>query len=1064
MALVYFSVIFGILLFAGTFLGFFTMKKQTVSDKLVFFLFAAGFLVRLFAAAFSSGHYYDVACFSAWADRMWEVGPAHFYTPEIFTDYPPGYMYILYLIGGLRSLFKLSSDTAGGLILIKLPALLCDLGIGWILWKEARKKEDTLQALCLTAAFLFNPFVILNSAVWAQVDSVLTLFILWMVLSLVKQKWLPACLAFCFGIFIKPQMLLFAPILFIGFLDMFVLEAFSFRKLGKAFLQGIGSLLATILLCMPFGLDTIWNQYFSTVESYPYVTVNACNFWEIFYLNWVSQDAVFLGIPYKIYGYLFILLSVALVLFLSLRYQKNPAKYPFLAALLVLSIYMFSVRMHERYLYPGIILLLFAFLYHPSKTLFGCYSAFSLLHFGNAIYSLYLYDPQNFRSEEPLLRFLSVGFLITIIVLYIWGIRDFFAPEGTQKSSPGKTSSGKNKSKKASVQNRLFLPKIPQAKKFIPMPSKTASKLTRADWILMAVFTLLYSCFALYDLGDTAAPKSCYEMEYGSSISLSFSEAVPVTLSYYIAPWHQRNFSLQSTPLTVSAAPEAAATEVVWNPAAAITLENVFTWQDITLPSTGHRILLTLEDTQASILELVFKDANGTVLLPDNAADYPALFDEQALCPDRSSFRNSMYFDEIYHGRTAYEFLHGLTSYENTHPPLGKIFISLGVALFGMTPFGWRIVGTLFGIAMVPLLYVFGKRFTENTGAAALCCVLFTFDFMHFTQTRIATIDVYITFFVLLMYYFMYRYRQLSFYDTPLQKTFLPLGACGICMGLGIACKWTGVYAGAGLAVLFFSLLYRRYQEYCYAKANPRGESNGISHAFIINTFLPSAKKTILFCIGFFVVVPAVIYLLSYLPFRDYDGNGLFARMFQNQISMYQYHSTLDATHPYASSWYEWPIIKRPVWYYSSVVTGAYGSGGLREGISAFGNPLVWWLGIPAVFYILYLGIAKKDSNARFLLIGYLAQYVPWFFVTRITFIYHYFPSVGFVVLMIVYSLYQSTKKLPPRRFYALAAFYGIAVFALFLLFYPVLSGQPVEAAFVDKWLRWFPDWVLTAR
>ena len=57
---------------------------------------------------------------------------------------------------------------------------------------------------------------------------------------------------------------------------------------------------------------------------------------------------------------------------------------------------------------------------------------------------------------------------------------------------------------------------------------------------------------------------------------------------------------------------------------------------------------------------------------------------------------------------------------------------------------------------------------------------------MHFTQTRIATIDVYITFFVIAMYYFMYSYCTMSFYDTPLYKTFVPLGLCGICMGFGI--------------------------------------------------------------------------------------------------------------------------------------------------------------------------------------------------------------------------------------------------------------------------------------
>ena len=107
---------------------------------------------------------------------------------------------------------------------------------------------------------------------------------------------------------------------------------------------------------------------------------------------------------------------------------------------------------------------------------------------------------------------------------------------------------------------------------------------------------------------------------------------------------------------------------------------------------------------------------------------------------------------------------------------------------------------------MLPRLSTCWGKNDKEYSAAALACFLFAFDFMHFTQTRIATIDVYITFFcdcnvlfyVLLLFY--------EFYDTPLYKTFVPLGLCGICMGLGIASKWTGIYAGCGLALLFLRI------------------------------------------------------------------------------------------------------------------------------------------------------------------------------------------------------------------------------------------------------------------
>lgn len=339
-------------------------------------------------------------------------------------------------------------------------------------------------------------------------------------------------------------------------------------------------------------------------------------------------------------------------------------------------------------------------------------------------------------------------------------------------------------------------------------------------------------------------------MTQNQVIELEFPEnTVPVTLASYIAPWHQRHFTAE---VRSSEAED-------WTYLGEIILNNVFTWQDVSLEDltrqagvTDARCLrLTLTDTDASLIELVFTDADGEILRPVNASAYETLFDESDCYPERYSFRNSMYFDEIYHARTAYEFLHGLPTYENTHPPLGKILISVGIAIFGMNPFGWRIMGTLFGIAMLPFLYLLGKKMTGNTPAAALACFLFAFDFMHFTQTRIATIDVYITFFVIAMYYFMYSYCSMSFYDTPPHKTFLPLGLCGVCMGLGIACKWTGVYAGCGLALLFFAHLLRRYREYLYAKAHPGKSTNGIDHKYIVKNFPDYTIKTIDFCLTF---------------------------------------------------------------------------------------------------------------------------------------------------------------------------------------------------------------------
>lgn len=1053
-------------------------KHDTFGRNHLFLLFLAALLTRLLAAALSKGFGTDTACFAAWAERIFQVGPGAFYSPDVFTDYPPGYMYVLWIIGAVRNFFQMGYYSVPHLILLKLPAILCDMICGLLLFGEASRKCSESQAFFLCAAYLFNPAIVLNSSVWGQVDSIYTLAILYMCLCLIRRKMYSAYIIFALGLLIKPQTLMFAPVLFAGIVDHVFLKNFSVRHLLHHLFQGLTAIGGMLILCLPFGLENVWKQYFSTVSSYPYAAVNACNLWGFFGLNWISQNNTFLGIPYYIWGFGAILAAVAATLYLSLRNSHDTEKYPFLGAFLLITVFVFSVRMHERYLYPALTLLLLAYVYKPAKMNYLMFTGFSILHFYNTADVLFFYDPASYDRKTPLILLVSAGMLLCAGLLF-YTAHQFYRGRGSRQagwqadSQSGRRpfQNGSQPVHKSTAQiSGTETPQAAHSPSDKPRGSLSGAKpsfqvsrkektLGKADIFCMLIFTLIYACFALYDLGDRQAPASSLTVEPNQSLTLDFGSQVPAKLSYYIGPWHSSSFLLEGRNHP----------DAPWNNFGEITLKSVFTWQEVPIETNTTQIRLTLQSARSSTLfELNFQNALGERITPMNSQSYSPLFDEASLVPEEKTFRNSMYFDEIYHGRTAYEFIHGLTSYENTHPPLGKIFIALGVAAFGMNPFGWRIVGTIFGILMVPLVYLFARRITDKPLPAALACVLFTFDFMHFTQTRIATIDVYITFFVILMYYFMYRYSQLSFYDTPLWKTWLPLGACGVCMGLGVASKWTGVYAGIGLALIFFATLYRRFREYRIALAKPSGSTDSLSHKHIIECFAPHTRRTIYFCLVFFVAVPALIYLLSYLPFRDYSERGLWDRMIHNQETMFDYHSNLDSTHPYSSTWYEWPIIKRPIWYYSRIVTQT-AEGGLREGISSFGNPAVWWPGILAAFYMIYLWAKHKDRTAAFLLVGYLAQYLPWFFVTRVTFIYHYFPSVVFVVLMIVHGLLQwnymnGKEKTGQKSFLVLSVVYGLTVFGLFLLFYPVLAGQPVEASFVAKYLRWFSSWVLTSR
>ena len=113
--------------------------------------------------------------------------------------------------------------------------------------------------------------------------------------------------------------------------------------------------------------------------------------------------------------------------------------------------------------------------------------------------------------------------------------------------------------------------------------------------------------------------------------------------------------------------------------------------------------------------------------------------------------------------------------------------------------------------------------------------------------------------------------------------------------------------------------------------------------------------------------------------------------------------------------------------------------------------------GLLAVIGCGILAIKDRDSRAAFIVIGYLAQLLPWVFITRTTFEYHYFPSSVFLVLALarMFRLMKDNTKGWKFNVYGLT---GLAC-ALFVVFYPVLSGLRVNAQLASNLLKWLPSW-----
>lgn len=1042
------------------------MKNTKGGDNAVYIIAAAAaaFVLRVILSAAFKGHETDMNCFLGWSNAVFEHGIGKFYTLDMFHDYPPGYMYVLYVIGALQKLFGFSGGAS--YVLVKLPAVICDIITGIFIYKTAKRKfSDGISAI-FASLYLFNPASIVNCSLWGQVDAVYTLFALLMIYFISEKKMIYSYFMFALCVFIKPQAFIFTPVLIGGIAENVFLDNFSREKLFKNLAAGLGAIAFLLVIALPFGIGNVAEQYKATMASYPHLTVNAMNLWGAFGKNWDDLSPLTSAV-----GYIFIAAIAVYSLYVIIK-SKNASKYYFAGAILAFFTYMLSTKMHDRYAFPAVAMMIAAAASALSAKSFLLSILVSVSQFFNMAWILFIYEKDpNAYFKSPVIIIASI-INLAILVYAVYVSQKVYVENNFETAKAVPSSNTAKKSAAAARKKTASKPAEKKDKRKFT-PSDIFPKIRRADIIAMAVITVVYSCVALYDLGDMHAPETEYMVSDGA-LTLDFGEERSISkYKFFLGP-----YELGSTRNMTVVFSDYNKNQVKRDD---ITDGSVFHWEEKTANVTARYVSISTNGEELSLKEFAVLDADGNTITPVSSepSGGSAVYDEQEEVPKRSTFRNGTYFDEIYHARTGYEFVHGMNVYEWTHPPLGKVFIAAGIKLFGMNPFGWRIAGTVFGIIMVPIIYLFALRMFKKSWLAIVTCLLFTFDFMHFTQTRIATIDVYVTFFIMLMYFFMYKYYSTSFYDSSFKKGLVSLALCGICMGLGIASKWTGVYAGAGLAVLFFISLYKRYREYLFAVKHPDGSTDGISHRFIAESFKPYLIKTIIWCCVFFIAVPLVIYGISYIPYLQApDAHGLKTVM-ENQNSMYTYHAktVLGSEHPFSSRWYEWIIMRRPIWYYSGTV-----SEGIKEGISSFGNPLVWWMGIPAFFYMAYLTFKKRDKNALFLVIAYLAQLVSWIPVTRLTFIYHYFPCVPFITLMIGYSvnmIYENAKpdgtgkkmlifgfiekvKIGSRKSVIYGAFiYAALAVILFMMFYPVLSGHPCSVDYAKHFLKWFDSWVL---
>lgn len=1046
--------------------------------KCFLIMMVAALILRLALAAMIPGYNTDVNCFTSWSRHMAAVGPASFYNTGVWCDYPPLYMWMLAPIGALQSLLELATRSGAHLILLKLWPIAFDLLCAWLIWSRAKRELGGRAALLMAAFFAFNPAVFTDSAAWGQIDSIFTLLVAVCALEAADQKYIPALVCFALAMLVKPQALLFAP------LGLFAIIVYHLRErqnpvkailgaaaaLGILYVFGLISCAQTIdlsngvLSALAAPVRWLVNLYTGTMQGYARVTINCLNLYYLFDLNW-AETAAHTGAT--AFAWICFALSYAYCMALC-AVSKNRRHLPLLGGVLIVLICTFGPMIHERYVFPAILLLILGYVYARDKRILISLTILSATLFMNEILVLQGGMTEanygHLQASEDWINYIVSAVNVLNALLLSWTALDICALgrvypligcEPESESPAHKELFGKR-------DYRLHL--------------------NRTDALLMAAVTIVYSVVAFVNLGTTKAPQTTWTSGgSGEQIVFDLGEVREFRLAYY------GNICDSNFTVELSGDGES------WTDPdyAKYNQGEIFRWlwyyptdedgsavggaSAATYTASGRYVRITAQAPGLKLMEFGFLDPETGEVFPiadvAQSGDFSVssaelLIDEQETIPEYPSYYNSTYFDEIYHARTAYEHLHGLNTYEWTHPPLGKVLMMIGIQLFGMTPFGWRFMGALVGVLMLPVMYLLAKQLTKSTKLSFIAMFLMAVDSMHFTQTRIATIDSYAVFWIMVMYLFMIRFCQMPWHSSrDLGKSLIPLGLCGVTMGIAWATKWIGLYASVGLAVLFFWSLYRRWREYRCALDCEDSDESGVC-AGTTEIFWTGLIGSIAFCLIFFVLIPVLIYYFSYYWHLQSHGVESFWDMFRFehvqtvlnlQESILNYHAGLGGdTHYFRSEWYEWPIIWWPMWYYSGT---AYMPSGTISSISCMGNPAVWWFGLIAMIFVVVrlCNTRRAPRSYAMVVIGFASQFLPWVLVPRSTFIYHYFASVPFIILASVLML-NWIRKRDGRAFKVVSIALLTLALLLFIAFYPLESGMPAARSYANclRWFNWY--------
>jgi dolichyl-phosphate-mannose--protein O-mannosyl transferase len=449
-------------------------------------------------------------------------------------------------------------------------------------------------------------------------------------------------------------------------------------------------------------------------------------------------------------------------------------------------------------------------------------------------------------------------------------------------------------------------------------------------------------------------------------------------------------------------------------------------------------------------------------------------------------FPGEKVFDELYYATEGGEVLR--QGYENNpgymfivHPPLGKVLVAAGIAGFGDGSVGWRVPSAVAGTLSVLILVRVVRRMTRSTLLGCVAGLLLALDGLSLVLSRFALLDIFVAVFVLAGFACLavdrdrVRARLADAVEAGRPVDRMRLGyllglrpwraAGGALLGLSCAVKWSGIWFLVAFALL--SVLWD------WGARRSAGSRRPI---------LTTARRDLPSAVLSLAVAPLAAYLLSwwgwFLGENSYgrhwaDTHGEYwswlpaalRSLIHYHWEMWHFHSQLTTGHVYQSAPWSWLVTGRPVlFYYPKNLTGCGASSCVRS-VLAVGTPALWWAFVPALLWMGWLVLTRRDWRAWAVLAAFGAGWLAWFSIPgRTMFLFYMAPLVPFLVIgvtLVLGDVFGRARADETRRLVGLLGVTGYVALVVvnFAWLWPILTGQLIS---YDAWhaRMWFPSWI----